>query len=351
MPNWLKALASCVAVVAALNIIAVVVIGALDGPSPYFARLEPGLKTQTMKGFVARSGPPLVVTVGSSIADMGFDVQTIDKLLKAEGVQSAGFNFGVNGAGPLVFRELLARVIFKLAQPKVLIYGVSAIEFNASSDLFRADQNKFMASAGLSVARDGLNPSSALRVAMFSAFPLFRLGELIWPNAFVDSDGWNWLTRKDFKAEFNGQQRVTVTWAQQRAGLWPEWANERYRKLLFGYRPSAEALSALADVVRLCRDHNVQVLVVNMPVMTSSTALEGTVFSEIDRQNGVRWRQSFEDSLQTELRRLGVPYLDVGTKHSLPDDDFGDPFHLNQVGAMALAELLAPRIKPMLQSD
>ena len=174
---------------------------------------------------------------------------------------------------------------------------------------------------------------------------------LIWPNIFIDGVGWNWMTLKDFKAEFHGQQRVKVSWAEQRAGLWPEWANDRYRKLLLDYHPSDQAFEALADIVRLCRAANVKLLIVNMPIMTSRDGLDGTVFSEIAHRNGGEPLQTrFETRLRNEISKLGVPYLDVGSRHTLPDADFGDPYHLNFAGAAAFAHVLAPRVADVIES-
>lgn len=165
--DWLWATISFLATVAVLNVLAWVVIREVDAPSPYFARLEPSLKTKTLKAYIQAGGPPSIVTIGSSVADMGFDVMQLDKQLRELGIPARSFNFGVNGAGTVVFRELLERVIIPIARPKVIIYGLSPIEFNQSSAIFLKDQANFLSSAGVSITRDGISPATILKRRRF----------------------------------------------------------------------------------------------------------------------------------------------------------------------------------------
>lgn len=336
---------ACVATIFVLNLVALLLIKFLDGPSPYFARLEPSLKTQTMKDYIRTNGPPTLVTIGSSIADMGFDVLDLEHRLSKKGIQAPGFNFGVNGAGSVVFRELLSRVIIPLARPKMIIYGTSAIEFNRSSSIFLEDQRKFLASAGLSIVREGPTFAAVSKAALFPVLPSYQLGELLWPSAFLEATNTTWLGVRGFKAEFRGQQRLKGTWGDAMREGWPEWATVRYKNLLFDYKVSEDSMATLRDIADLCRRHDIELVIVNMPVMLRPPELAGSVFWEIEQQNGQGAIQAtYEEALRNMVGALQVRFLDIGASNNYPADFFRDPYHLNEKGATELAREIASRL-------
>ena len=330
-----------------LNIISELIIIKINAPSPYFSRLEPSLKTQTFKDYIKVNGYPSIITMGSSIADMGFNVIELDTKLKKNNLNEKSFNFGINGAGPEVFKELLEKVILKDGKPKFLIYGVSAIEFNESSKLFKADQEKFLASAGLAPGENFLGIfaiGTSLRKYLFAYLPVYRLGEIVWPNIYLENQGINWLNLKNFKTDFNGQQRVDSYWSDRiKLNDWPDWAYKRYHLLLDNYKFSNERLNTLNDINQICKKLGVEMIIVNMPVLGGRHA-EGTEFSNIGtRSDGVGFQTIFETALQEKLRGEYL-FINIGNSNNFQLNDFGDPFHLNAVGSEKLANILARKI-------
>ena len=177
---------------------------------------------------------------------------------------------------------------------------------------------------------------------------MYQLGEIIWPNIYLNNQGINWIDLKKFKAEFNGQQRVHSYWSDRiKLNDWPDWAYKRYHLLLDDYRFSRERMNTLNKISQICKEHGIKFIIINMPVL-DSRGIEGTEFISIKNNSPVPGFQTiFETSLFENIDDADL-VMNIGNSEVFSLRDFGDPFHLNYDGSKKLAKFIAGRIKNFL---
>jgi hypothetical protein len=328
-----------------ISLISFIYLEKANTPSPYFPRLEPSLKTVVFNKFKVNNRLSNVF-IGSSIADMGFDVMAYDQSLCNETSNFKSFNFGINGAGTKVFHDILEKIIFKRTNPELIIYGISPIEFNNNSKIFLKDQENFLSSRGLRLSQGLYTFENICNAYIFKSCSLVQLSELFWPNILLDQDErfpfqkLTWLNTKNFKEEFHGQQRIVEEYLRDQIKKWPKEADERYNNLFFNFEINQEALDNLVKIKKMCDKNKCKLIVVNMPRFDQLGKLQNTNFYNIFHLN------------QNEFSKYDQKITDVCVQQDIflcnftsifrdHENYFGDPFHLNQQGANQLAKRLA----------
>lgn len=99
---------------------------------------------------------------------------------------------------------------------------------------------------------------------------------------------------------------------------------------------SGSQFDAFANVVDFCRRNNIKLLMVNMP-------LHNTYLDAIR----LRYETTFNRRMEELSFREGFTYLDISQSIPTQAEFFSDPSHLNQKGAILIAQMLAqnPKIR------
>jgi len=98
--------------------------------------------------------------------------------------------------------------------------------------------------------------------------------------------------------------------------------------------------SYLADLLAICKQRKIRILLVNMPL----TLLNRKLLPQ-------HFYSSFSNRLSALASSNGSVFLDLGTCSEFSDDDFEDTVHLNRAGAKKLAKVLVSEINQSAQSD
>lgn len=318
-------------------------------PTPYFPRHEISKKYMTFREYERNGGGRAdVLFIGSSIADMGFDALAFEETLREKGVEHSAFNFGINGAGPWVFRNLIEHVVVPDTDVRYIVYGISMVELNSTSPYFREDQELFMDSFFLEGERDAFPPRGILKRGLFEHFGLLRIRDTLWPSLYTEEeDTWLKLSMRGelFKYPYKGQQRIddiNRNWYYARRRPLVKRRVERLSSLLGDYDPKGYNREHLIGLIELCREKGLTLLLVNMPVIQDPALIEGTVYEKmISDGNGGNPSKVFDSEFRRICAGYDVECLDYGGGSGLPVTDFSDPLHLYHTGAGKLGADIA----------
>ncbi|MBI5048529.1 MAG: hypothetical protein HZB54_06255 [Deltaproteobacteria bacterium] len=313
-------------------------------PSPYFPRHEVSQKYMTLKAYIEKGESPDVIFVGSSIADMGFDVLAFEHYLKKENKPLTAFNFGINGAGPEVHLEILRHLIVAKTKVKYVVYGLSLVELNSGSSVFLSDQQVLLDASYFESKRDSFPLKGRVREFLFNNFKLYRMRDVFWPNFFTTDN--TWLNTKLFKYKYKGQNRLLPDhfkdWTYNYKFSGKKWVHADIVRLenLFGnYSAEGYNLKKLIDLMEFCKSNGIKLVMVNMPVIANPEYLENTVYlNMIKATDNTNPMALYEKTIRETSLRYDVPLLDIGAKSNMEIRDFHDPLHLNYSGAQKLSK-------------
>ncbi len=316
-------------------------------PPPYFPRHQISIKSMALKANIEYGVNPEIFFIGSSVADMGFDAMTFERYINLRGWHLHTFNFGINGAGPTVFYNLVKDVLIPKSEVKYLYYGLSLIEFNSNSKSFRSDQDEIMDSPYYAMERGGFIPSAWLKRFLFKKIEIFRIKDAFWSNIFTEEETWLKFRLHGLKyLMFNGQHRAAPpmpSWAITRGLRLKQKRIDRLKDLMGDYSTKGSNLKKIQDLIRLCREHDIKLILVSMPVITDPMSIGNNVYMNMIRpgDNGVIPMEAFEKAFKKICSENEVPCLNLGGHTLLTSDDFYDPIHLYSTGARKLAVPLA----------
>jgi len=316
-------------------------------PTPYFPHHPISVKSEVLKATIDKGENPDVIFIGSSVADMGFDAQIFAQYAKLKGRKLNTFNFGINGAGPWVFYDLVRDVLIPETNVKYLFYGLSLVEMNTKSKVFREDQEKFLDSPYYDLERGWFYPVAMVKRFLFNNFLLYRIKDALWSNFFTeDKNSWIWLRVRGHKfLAFSGQNRVgppTPDWSRGRFMKLPQRRVDRLRDLMREYSTKGYNEKKLEELIKLCRDNNVKLVLVSMPAITNPMYLKDTVYMNmISAAGGINPMKEFERTFTRICSENKVSCINLGGHTVFKPDDFYDPLHLYHTGANKLAVALA----------
>jgi hypothetical protein len=290
-------------------------------------------------------GSPVVLFIGTSRAGNGFDAGLAQSVLTgALGRPAATFNFGTPASGPVTHLLHLRRLLGDGHRPSLLLLEVhpptlaklpdGPLEARfADGTAFEWDEIDWLGNYGF--------PAERLRekrrqtaVAPWYGLRFQLLGRLA-PTALPfhlrydwgrgpDANGWNPVLVE----EVSDEQRAA---GLRRAGL-------EYRHILARMELGDAPVRALRDLLALCRERGIPVVLVRMPEGTGFRAFyPKPVAARVDRL----------------LRELAAEYgcRIADCRGWMPDDAFVDGHHLLRVGASAFTQRLTREvIEPALRS-
>ena len=299
-------------------------------------------KLRALRALVASTPDrPLVLMLGSSRTDWGFQAGKLNGQLSPDGRPILAYNLGVPTAGPmheaLYLRDLLADGI----RPRLLLVEFVATHFNEPrrglmSEEDMIDAPCLSASQVIYYAQHFSHPRKKVRqwiegrLAPWYTFRYnfhHRLQETDEPKPHdpasrpMDDWGWRLLT-----TEVPTEERRVTRWAA---------AYAMYANSLQHFRFADGPTRAMHELLARCRDERIPVALVHMPT--------SEFFRNLYHPDAVIQLVRFVD----ELRECYDPYV-IDATDWLPVEDFDDGHHLLHSGACHFTERLIGEVQDLL---
>jgi lysophospholipase L1-like esterase len=255
--------------------------------------------------YVAASGAPDFLIVGSSRALQGVDPIVLENTLAAQGhANRRVFNFSVNGSTAQVVNFKLQQLLPPAALPRILIWADGARAFNSG----RVDRTyqKILTSPGYQQLQAG---EPLARKAQTNAI---SIAEPLLTQGFQ-------AVTEQFKATTYYRRHPYV------AG--------RYDGDYSNFTLAGEQNLALQAVLQKTRAARIPVIFVSLPL--------NQVY--LDRTR-TRYEWQFRAQKQRLANRGLLTFYDLTQQWSRQDNYFADPSHLNQQGASAVSQALGRRL-------
>lgn len=331
-------------------------------PFPTFNSQQLDQQLQRYLRFVARSGPPDILIVGSSRALQGIDPTVLQQTLARRGYAKLKiFNFGVNGATAQLV-DLIARKLLTPDQlPRLLLWADGVRAFNSG----RADitYNRAIASPGYQLLAAGIRPlmvstlpqeemlctAQPLQRSTRGAPSLFKSFNLVpsFGPAYQQRQ-WCWeplkaLSQPDAPVKL---EQLTIN-VQEMTGFQPlsnqfkpDEYFQRYPKVRGAYDAdyrdftlNGKQTQALNNVIMFAKARQISIVFVNLP-------LTQIYLDETRTAN----EQQFRTYLQQFARSQPLTVHDLSQQWLYQNAYFTDPSHLNRHGAAAVATQIGKRL-------
>jgi hypothetical protein len=298
---------------------------ALAVRDPEFAAKAAALETQLL----AHPGRPLMLALGSSRTRLALRAGQVAEDSRGEPVVC--FNFGIPGAGPTMQLVCLRRLLARGICPRMVYVEVLPALF---SECDRRPMEDAMIDASRLTAAEMLwtwtyfsNRSKALRTWLAAACLPVRahqaglqaLHEIHPTRYFGDAYGWH-----PEIAEVNAAQRARLT----------EMAANQYRGALAHPRLAQGKQQALVDLLWICRQQQIEAVLVLMP--------ESDGFRKLYEPRAAEQFDRFLDQI-TDL--FETPLVDA--RRWLDEEHFFDGHHTLPHGATAFTGRLADVLRPV----
>jgi hypothetical protein len=282
----------------------------------------------------------LVVMIGSSRTDGGFQASMLEDMPGPDGKPMLVYNFGVPAAGPLheylYLREMLGRGI----RPRLLIVEFLPPLFNDANSRLISEENW--------TRGEWISPIQVLRMAPYFARPGRKARE--WLEARTAP----WFVYRSYlhtqvqELLEPPSKPVTIPWYHDRWGWrYPETLSPAeyafrasvardYIPTLGRFRPGAGPAQAMRDLLACCRREQIPVVLVLTPESTEFRSWYST-----------RCHQSTYGLLEEIRAAYGVPVIDA--TRWIEDRDFVDGHHLDAGGARIYTERLRDEVRRILE--
>ena len=333
-------------------------------PFPTFNSQQFDQQLQRYLRFVAQSGPPDILIVGSSRALQGIDPIVLQQTLAHRGYPKLKiFNFGVNGATAQLVDLVVRKLLAPDQLPRLLLWADGVRAFNSG----RADTtyNRAIASPGYQLLAAGIRP--VLMPPLFQREPLCTAVPLqpstrgaLSPLNFFDlvssftpasqQRPWCWELLKALsqpEAPVKPEQRMVNV--QETTGFQPlsnqfkpDEYFQRYPKVRGAYDGdyrdftlNGKQTQAFNNVVMFAKARQIPIVFVNLPL--TQIYLDETRLAN---------EQQFRTYLQQFARSQSLTVHDFSQRWLYQNAYFTDPSHLNRHGAAAVATQLGKRLIP-----
>ncbi len=333
-------------------------------PFPTFNSQQLDQQLQRYLRFVARSGPPDILIVGSSRALQGIDPIVLQQTFAQRGYSRLKvFNFGVNGATAQLVDLIVRKLLAPDQLPRLLLWADGVRAFNSG----RADitYNRAIASPGYQLLTAGIRPALMppllQREPLCIALPLPRatrdaLSPLKSFNVVpsfapaYQQRQWCWEPLRALsqpEAPVEPEQRMVnlqeMTGFQPLSNQFkPDEYFQRYPKVRGAYDGdyrdftlNGKQTQALNNVVMFANARQIPIVFVNLP-------LTQIYLDETRAAN----EQQFRTYLQQFARSQPLTVHDLSQRWLYQNAYFTDPSHLNRHGAAAVATQLGKRLTP-----
>ncbi len=300
-------------------------------------------KARALAGAAAAGHRPVVVMLGSSrVQDALRGRVAAATLAGPDGGRPVVFNFGISGAGPLLERIVLRRLLRDGVRPTLVLIEVLPAALSITpSGYFEAWLDPTRLALGeLPLAFEGPALARARRRWLKATLvPCYRyrrnLLTLCAPQFLLDCVPG---LARDALDEHGNPPEVNVDWSpsaeEYRRGV--VIARSEHAPFLTDFKIGGPGPAALRDVLATCRDAGIPARLVMMPEGSSFRALyPPAVWPELER---------FLDGL---ARDYEAPLINA--RDWLADGDFRDGHHAVPQGAVRFSERLArEHLRPLL---
>lgn len=345
-------------------------------PYPTFNATQLDEKLVLYRQYVAQSGAPDILVVGSSRAMRGIDPAVLEQALASQGYPGLKvFNFGVNGATAQVVDLIVRRILPSEKMPKMIVFADGLRAFNSG----RTDvtYNAIATSPGFRKLPD----APSVSVATESDSPTFALTkplESIARTNTIVSDSY-----QDFNTQLLDQLSTLSAIYNQRSqlqtallkGMMSKWSVEtptdggveesilqdgqglidiqgflpisnRFNPVTYyqkyaripgendgdyaNFSLDGVQMEALQNLAQFTRSQNIPLVLINLPLTQEY----------LDPFRLERERQ-FQEYLLRMSTELGFTYRDLLENWKATPDFFSDPSHLNRYGGYAVSQHLA----------
>lgn len=297
---------------------------------PGYADKEVRLRKQ----FAAHPGAPSVVMLGTSRTGYGFYSARVREQLAAElGRDAMAFNYGIPASGPVTHLTYLRRLLDAGLRPDLLLVEVlppTLAELDDGplearflfADRLRRGEVEPVIGYGFPAEKSRRDWRRSVTVPWYQLrFPI--MGR-VHPSALPWHLRYDWSRTED-PAGWSTPVVTDLTPAKQEEGLTR--AAGEYRAILADMHPTGGGARALADLLALCRERQVSVMLVLMP--------ESDGFRALYPPATTARLYAFLAALQTEY---GAPLVDA--RGWLPAAAFTDGHHMLRPGAEAFSDRL-----------
>ncbi|MDX2254851.1 MAG: D-alanyl-lipoteichoic acid biosynthesis protein DltD [Pseudanabaenaceae cyanobacterium bins.39] len=303
---------------------------------------------------------PDVLIVGSSRALRGINPTILEQSLKQQGYKNISvFNFGIDGATAQVVNIQLTQILKKYQLPKIIIWADGLRAFNSR----RKDTTyeEITASVGYqqlqaNLANQGSDPqpttnaptptdtpfSQALtsffstasqrqevRQSVIKSFDQ-HTQSLSNSEAIIAATAPKTAAVIDTKGFMAFDITFDATTYFQKYPLVPGDYDLDYRD----FETNGSQFDALDNVVEFCQRHNIQLVIINMPLH----------HTYLDRVR-LSYEATFNQRMDELAQRGNFTYINLSQTISEQAKLFSDPSHLNKDGAIAIAQNLAQNPK------
>ena len=304
---------------------------------------------------------PDVLIVGSSRALRGIEPNILEKALINKGYKGASvFNLGIDGATAKVVDLQITQILSQPQLPRMIIWADGLRAFNGSRSDITYDE--ITASTGYKQLQttqknNGIIPDAqSPNIANPPANPIAKALDLVFATsakrqevrtAVVKNFDRNTHLLSNSEALIAATMPSTATALDSKGFVAfdvtfdPNTYFQKYPQVPGDYdldyrnfETSGSQFDAFANVVDFCRRNNIELLMVNMP-------LHNTYLDAIR----LRYEATFNRRMEELALREGFTYLDISQSIPTQADLFSDPSHLNQKGAIAIAQMLAQNPK------
>jgi hypothetical protein len=304
---------------------------------------------------------PDVLIVGSSRALRGIEPSVLETALINKGYKGASvFNLGIDGATAKVVNLQVTQILSRPQLPRMIIWADGLRAFNSSRSDITYDE--ITASTGYkqlqeTLKNNGINPEPlSPNIATKPENPIAQAFSTIFATSTKRQEVRTSVVKgfdRNTHLLSNSEALIAATMPSTATALDskgfvafdvtfdPNTYFQKYPQVPGDYDldyrnfdTSGSQFDAFANVVDFCRRNNVELLVVNMP-------LHNTYLDAIR----TRYEASFNSRMQELALREGFTYLDISQAIPNQAELFSDPSHLNQKGAIAIAQMLAQNPK------
>jgi hypothetical protein len=327
--------------------------------------------------------PPDVLIMGSSRALRGVEPTILEQSLAQNGYKGvSAFNFGVNGATAKVVNLQLAEILSSPQLPKMIIWADGVRAFNSNRTDITYDEISTSPGYKHLLASRKTSDSQSLDSKSSNMSADSKTDSKVEANSHKNLDTDKPVTPlgKIFHAVFDSypqrqQVRGSLVKGFEQSTLWfsnrrellrsaqPNRSKEMDSKGFVGfdvdfdpktyfqthpqvsgdydldYRDfnlNGKQMESFAAVAEFCRQHNIQLVFVNLPLHN--------VYLDSARS---RYEYIFSTKMRELSGRLNFTYIDLSQTWRNEASLFSDPSHLNRKGAIAVAKELAshPQIR------
>ncbi len=309
---------------------------------------------------------PDVLIVGSSRALRGIEPNILEKELVKKGYKGASvFNLGLDGATAKVVNLQITQILSRPQLPRMIIWADGLRAFNSNRSDITYDE--ITASTGYkqlqeTLKNNGLNPEpQSPNIATKPESPLTQVFNGIFATTANRQEVRTSVVKgfdRNTHMLSNSEALIAATMPSTATALDskgfvafdvtfdPQTYFQKFPQVPGDYdldyrnfETTGSQFEAFANVVDFCRRNNIELLVVNMPLHNT--------YLDVSRS---RYEATFNSRMQELALREGFSYLDISQAIQNQAELFSDPSHLNQKGAIAIAQMLAQHPKIRWQS-